>query len=194
MQWSACNATFVCRSFSSRAATDRALASNTSRPLNLTLPASQTARITIRCSDAAIRRLEYRMGAAVDITRRDHLPAELRALAAKSDDAAQTLRDWVHRHNEVGVDGLASRKPPGAAPKLSEAQTSELRGLVLAGPDPKTDKVVRWRCLDVREEVIQRFRHRAGAHDRQVVARTRTDPAATASVSSEEGCSGAGGL
>ena len=92
------------------------------------------------------------MSAAVEITRRDHLPAELRALAAKSDDTAQTrrllaiamvlqgasrldaarqtgmdrqtLRDWVHRYNEVGVDGLVSRKPPGAAPKLSEAQTS----------------------------------------------------------------------
>lgn len=78
------------------------------------------------------------MSAAVDITRRDHLPAELRALAAKSDDTAQarrplaiamvlqgasrldaagqtgmdrqTLRDWVHRYNEVGVDGLVSRK------------------------------------------------------------------------------------
>jgi transposase len=125
------------------------------------------------------------MSAAVEITRRDHLPAELRALAAKSDDTArtrrllaiamvlqgtsrldaarqtgmdrQTLRDWVHRYNEVGVDGLVSRKPPGAAPKLSVAQTRELRGLVLAGPDPKTDKVVRWRCLDLREEVIQRF-------------------------------------
>ena len=34
---------------------------------------------------------------------------------------------------------------------------SELRGLVLAGPDPKTQKVVRWRCRDLREEVIQRF-------------------------------------
>ncbi|HEX3525389.1 MAG TPA: winged helix-turn-helix domain-containing protein [Stellaceae bacterium] len=34
---------------------------------------------------------------------------------------------------------------------------SELRGLVLAGPDPKTDKVVRWRCRDLREEVMQRF-------------------------------------
>ena len=33
---------------------------------------------------------------------------------------------------------------------------SELRGLVLAGPDPKTDKVVRWRCLDLREAVILR--------------------------------------
>jgi transposase len=125
------------------------------------------------------------MSAAVKITRRDYLPAELRTLAAKSDDAAQTrrllaiamllqgtsrleaarqtgmdrqtLRDWVHRYNDVGVDGLVSRKAPGGAPKLSEAQMSELRGLVLAGPDPKTHKVVRWRCLDLREEVIQRF-------------------------------------
>ena len=122
------------------------------------------------------------MSAAVEITRTDHLPVELRAFAARSDtvakarrllaiamvlegasrlDAArqsgmdrQTLRDWVHRYNEHGVDALASRKPPGAAPKLSEAQMRELRGLVLAGPDPKTQKVVRWRCLDLREEVI----------------------------------------
>jgi transposase len=43
----------------------------------------------------------------------------------------QTLRDWVHRYNEVGVDGLVSRMPQSAAPKLSEAQTTELRGLVL---------------------------------------------------------------
>jgi hypothetical protein len=34
---------------------------------------------------------------------------------------------------------------------------SELRDLVLAGPDPKADKVVRWRCLDLREQVTRRF-------------------------------------
>jgi hypothetical protein len=33
---------------------------------------------------------------------------------------------------------------------------SELRDLVLAGPDPKADKVVRWRCVDLREKVTQR--------------------------------------
>jgi transposase len=125
------------------------------------------------------------MSAAVKITRTDHLPAELRRLAANGDDAAQTrrllaiamvleetsrldaarqtgmdrqtLRDWVVRYNEQGVDGLASRKPPGAAAKLSAAQMSELRDLVLAGPDPKTDKIVRWRCVDLREAVTQRF-------------------------------------
>ena len=105
------------------------------------------------------------MSAAVKITRTDYLPAELRVLAAKSDDTAktrrllaiamvlekasrleaarqtgmdrQTLRDWVIRFNEHGVDGLASRKPPGAAAKLSAAQMSELCDLVLAGPDPR---------------------------------------------------------
>jgi transposase len=125
------------------------------------------------------------MSAAVTITRTDHLPSGLRALAAKSDDAAktrrllaialvlegasrlaaarqtgmdrQTLRDWVVRYNEGGVDGLASRKPPGASPKLSPVQLTELHDLVLAGPDPKADKVVRWRCRDLREVVTRRF-------------------------------------
>jgi transposase len=69
----------------------------------------------------------------------------------------QILRDWVIRYNERGLDGLASRKPPGAAPKLTAAQMSELSDLVLAGPDPKVDKVVRWRCLDLRAEVTRRF-------------------------------------
>ena len=50
----------------------------------------------------------------------------------------QTLPDWVHRLQQAGFDGLASRKPPGASPKLSEAQMRELDGLVMAGPDPKT--------------------------------------------------------
>jgi len=126
------------------------------------------------------------MSAAVKITRTDQLPAELRAVAANSDDAAktrrllaiamvlegtsrldaarqtgmdrQTLRDWVLRYNEQGVDGLASRKPPGAAPRLSPAQMRELCDLVLAGPDPRTNEVVRWRCVDLREEVTRRFR------------------------------------
>lgn len=125
------------------------------------------------------------MSTAVVITRMDHAPGELRALAAKSNDAdqarrllaiamvvertsrcdaarqtgmdRQTLRDWVHRYNEAGIDGLVSRKPPGAVPKLTVAQMAELRELVIAGPDPKIHGVIRWRCLDLREEVARRF-------------------------------------
>ena len=34
---------------------------------------------------------------------------------------------------------------------------AELRELVVAGPDPEKHQVVRWRCVDVRAEVTQRF-------------------------------------
>lgn len=52
---------------------------------------------------------------------------------------------------------MVSRKAPGATPKLTAAQMSELRELVIAGPDPKVHKVIRWRCLDLRQEVARRF-------------------------------------
>jgi hypothetical protein len=64
----------------------------------------------------------------------------------------QTLRDWVHRYNEAGVNRLILRVAPGAAPKLTEAQMTELRNLVIAGPDPEVHKVVRWRCIDLRAQ------------------------------------------
>ena len=122
---------------------------------------------------------------AVAITRVEDDAAALRGLAVKSreaaqgrrllaiamvlegcsrDDAArqagmdrQTLRDWVHRYNEIGADGLVSRRAPGPTPKLTTAQMEELRALVLAGPDPAVHHVVRWRCADLRDEVARRF-------------------------------------
>jgi transposase len=80
------------------------------------------------------------MGAAIKISRTDYTAQELRALAAKSKDAAQarrmlaiamvlegasrldaarqtgmdrqTLRDWVHRYNDAATEGLTSRLAP----------------------------------------------------------------------------------
>ena len=40
----------------------------------------------------------------------------------------QTLRDWVHRYNAAGVDGLKSRQPPGRVPALTEPQRAEPEG------------------------------------------------------------------
>jgi len=57
----------------------------------------------------------------------------------------QTLRDWVHRFNEYGPEGLIDIKPPGRPSKLSEEQREALKQLVETGPDPATDGVVRWR-------------------------------------------------
>ena len=69
----------------------------------------------------------------------------------------QTLRDWVHRYNAKGLAGLVSKVGLGPAPLLNEAQMAQLRELVANGPDSEIDKVVRWRCADLREQVARRF-------------------------------------
>src|SRR3954447_24553413 len=125
------------------------------------------------------------MGATLKITCADHTSAELRALAGKCTDGAQvrrmlalalvlegrsrseaaalngmdrqTLRDWVHRYNASGMAGLKFRQRPGREPDLTEPQKAELRDLVIRGPDPAIDRVVRWRCVDLRAEVARRF-------------------------------------
>jgi transposase len=69
----------------------------------------------------------------------------------------QTLRDWVHRYNAAGIAGLTSGCSPGRPPALDAAQMDELGALVIKGPDPETDHVVRWRCLDLQGKVAERF-------------------------------------
>jgi transposase len=69
----------------------------------------------------------------------------------------QTLRDWVHRYNTQGVEGLVDRKAPGAEPRLTAEQKLEVAALVEAGPDPETDGVVRWRRVDLRKKIEERY-------------------------------------
>ena len=69
----------------------------------------------------------------------------------------QTLRDWVHRYNAEGLSGLYDRKRPGPRSKLTAEQTAELARLVETGPDPACHAVVRWRRVDLRDELERRF-------------------------------------
>lgn len=69
----------------------------------------------------------------------------------------QTLRDWVHRFNAEGPDGLIDRTSPGAPSRLTAAQREELRALVEAGPDLARDGVVRWRAIDLKAVIRRRF-------------------------------------
>jgi len=117
------------------------------------------------------------MAAAVAITRRDASADELRYTAARLRDGAmvrrllalarvlegasrheaaeacgmdrQTLRDWVHRYNEGGIPALADQPHRGRPPLLSAEQMAELKALVLKGPEPERDGVVRWRCVEI---------------------------------------------
>ena len=47
----------------------------------------------------------------------------------------QTLRDWVHRFNASGPDGLIDNWTDGPKPRLSEEQLAEFTRIVEAGPD-----------------------------------------------------------
>jgi transposase len=124
------------------------------------------------------------MGAAIPL-RTDYSASELRLLAKRAEDAGQarrllslaavvagmsreeaaeigamdrqTLRDWVHRFNANGPAGLINGKAPGPRPKLSPEQKQELKRIVETPPDPIKDGVVRWRCVDLRHIIRERF-------------------------------------
>ena len=69
----------------------------------------------------------------------------------------QTLRDWVHRFNEEGPEGLTNRKGAGRPRLLSDEQMRELGEIVETGPDPARDDVVRWRRIDLVGVIEERF-------------------------------------
>lgn len=69
----------------------------------------------------------------------------------------QTLRDWVHRFNQLGPDGLLDRHAGGVEPRLSAERKAELAALVEAGPDRASDGVVRWRRVDLQRVIKERF-------------------------------------
>ena len=122
---------------------------------------------------------------AVSITRTELSVHELRTWAAKTTDAKasrrmlaialvmegmdrrtaaescgmerQTLRDWVHRYNAEGLAGLSNRRSAGPKPRLSGAQKAELAQMVRDGPDPAVDGVVRWRRVDLKRRIEERF-------------------------------------
>jgi transposase len=79
------------------------------------------------------------------------------AAAALAGMDRQTLRDWVHRYNAEGVSGLWSIRTGGHPAALTDPQMAELKALVIKGPDPEKDNVIRWRCVDLRDEVARRF-------------------------------------
>jgi len=69
----------------------------------------------------------------------------------------QTLRDWVHAYNAEGPNGLLNATSPGRPPKLTKAQKEKLRPIIVAGPDPVRDGVVRWHCVDLKRVINALF-------------------------------------
>lgn len=125
------------------------------------------------------------MPAAVAIRRTDYTAHELRRAASRTSDGnaarrmlaiahvldgksreeaalacgmdRQTLRDWVHRYNAEGLDGLHDRPRLGPQPRLSPKQEAEVARWVRQGPTLREHGVVRWRRIDLARLIEQRF-------------------------------------
>lgn len=70
----------------------------------------------------------------------------------------QTLRDWVHRFNADGADGLVNRPPPGNPRRLTPDQEAELARIVEGGPGSAgLGHLARWRCADLKALIEQRW-------------------------------------
>ena len=123
--------------------------------------------------------------AEVAITRLDMSAADLRAEAKRSADAKQaarilaialvldgfsredaarlcgmdrqTLRDWVHRYNKAGLEGLADRARSGRPASLSWVEQGKFAAWVEQGADLARDGVVRFRRVDLRDRIAAEF-------------------------------------
>ena len=120
---------------------------------------------------------------AVAITRTDLTSRELHAAGSRSHDARaarrmvavalvpegpdrksaaancgmdrRPLRDWLHRYNEEGLEGLAGRR--GVTPLLDAARKAALAARVRAGPGPETHGVVGWQRVGLQRETERRL-------------------------------------
>lgn len=70
----------------------------------------------------------------------------------------QTLRDWVHRYNAEGLEGLKNRPERGAPPrKLTAEQEGVVAEWVRRGPTLEEHGVIRWGLVDLGDQITQRF-------------------------------------
>ncbi len=69
----------------------------------------------------------------------------------------QTLRDWVHRYNKAGLDGLADRARSGRPASLSWVEQGKVASWVEQGAEPARDGVVRFRRIDLRDRIATEF-------------------------------------
>ena len=124
------------------------------------------------------------MAKEIEITWREHTPAELRKLAHRSPrveairllavagamegwrrgDVAelfgtqtQTLRDWVLAYNAWGPSGLREGRGGNRKPRMSVEQREIVRGWIEAGPEVEVDGVVAWRVKDIQAKIRREF-------------------------------------
>jgi transposase len=78
----------------------------------------------------------------------------------------QSLRDWVLRFNAEGVDGLRDRPHKGRPRRMHAGIEKAFCERVDIGPDASTDKLVRWRRVDL--QAWLKSEHTISYHERSI--------------------------
>ena len=69
----------------------------------------------------------------------------------------QIVRDWVMKFNTHGPSGLIAGKAPGQTPRLTSEHRAALARMVEDGPIPAVHGVVRWRLVDLCQQIFEAF-------------------------------------
>jgi transposase len=78
----------------------------------------------------------------------------------------QSLRDWVHRFNAEGVEGLRDRPHKGRPRRMHKGIEEAFCKRVDKGPEADTDKLVRWRRVDL--QAWLKSEHTISYHERSI--------------------------
>src|ERR1700688_1211792 len=119
-------------------------------PVRTDYTAGEVRRLAKQAKDAGQARRLLAIAAVLDGASRED--------AAKIDGMdRQTLRDWVIRFNQQGLEGLINIPSPGVPPKLGKKHRAFLARLVEEGPVPPGHGVVRWRACDLIMRLHEEF-------------------------------------
>lgn len=94
---------------------------------------------------------ERRLRALLAVARGEHVPRVARMFSV----AERAVRNWVHRYNRRGLEGMRDRRG-GRKCRLSAEQLAQVRARLLAAPRPE-DGVCSLRGEDIRRILKQEF-------------------------------------
>jgi transposase len=97
---------------------------------------------------------ERRLRALLAVAKGEHVPRVAKTMSV----AERAVRNWVHRYNRGGLDGLRDGRG-GRKCRLSAEQLTQVRARLLAPPRPE-DGVCSLRGVDLRRILEQEFNTR----------------------------------
>ena len=83
--------------------------------------------------------------------------ASIYKIAKSLNKSYSTVRDWLMRAMQMGLDGRYDEKRPGTKPRLDEHQIKQLRADLIAGPDRCGFESGLWTAKLLAEHIRKKF-------------------------------------